>query len=80
LWLAQRHDEEKPQRGHGVVDGRRASAARDEMQLIAPQILKTRSIRRGAEEGAEAFDGADVTFLGSRRELADRHIFDHAPA
>jgi hypothetical protein len=28
-------DEEKPQCGYSVIDGRRASAARDEMQLIA---------------------------------------------
>jgi len=33
LRFAQRHDEEKPQCGHGVVDGRRAGAARDKMQL-----------------------------------------------
>jgi hypothetical protein len=35
LRLAQRHNEEKPQRGHGVIDGRRAGTVRDE-QLIAP--------------------------------------------
>jgi hypothetical protein len=28
----------------------------------------------------KALDGADVAFLGSQRELADRHILDHAPA
>jgi len=50
------------------------------MQLITTQILEVRFIRRRAEKGAEALDGADVTFLGSRRELADCHIFDHAPA
>jgi hypothetical protein len=32
------------------------------------------------KEGAEALHGADIAFLGSRRELADRHILDHALA
>jgi hypothetical protein len=49
------------------------------MQLIAAQILKARLVRRCAAEGAEALDGADIAFLGPRRELADRHILDHAP-
>jgi hypothetical protein len=78
--LAQRHHEEKPQRRHGVVDGWHAGAARDEMQLIAAQILEARRVRRCPEESAEALDGADVAFLRPRCELADRHIFDHAPA
>ena len=50
------------------------------MQLIAAQILDARRVRRSPEESAEALDGADVAFLRPRRELAHRHIFDHAPA
>jgi hypothetical protein len=50
------------------------------MQLIAPQILEARPIRRSPEERAEALHGADVAFLCPQFELADRHIFDHASA
>src|SRR6266496_6218879 len=77
--LAQRHQEEKPQPRQAVVDGRRADAAFDQMQPVAAQILRARRVRRGPEERAEAFDGADVTFLRPRCELADRHVFDHPP-
>ena len=57
--------------------GRRSE---DQMQLIAAQILEARRVRRAPRNSAEALDGADVVFLRLRRELADRHIFDHAPA
>jgi len=52
-----------------VIDGRRAGAARNKMQVIAPEILKACFIRRDAKERAESLDSANVTFLGSRREL-----------
>src|SRR6266851_3850756 len=80
LRLAQRHHEQEPQRGHGVVDGRHAGAGRHQMKLIAAQILKARRVRRGAEKGAETLDGADIAFLRPRRELAHSHIVDHATA
>src|ERR1700751_6103306 len=50
------------------------------MQLVPAQILEARLVRRAAEEGAEPLDGADVAVLGPLRELADRHILDHASA
>jgi hypothetical protein len=36
-------------------------------------------IGRAAEEGGEVLDSLHVVMLGLRRELADRHVFDHAP-
>jgi len=80
LRLAQRHDEEKPQRGHSVVDGRRAGAARNEMQLIAPQILEAGFIRRGAEESAEALDGADVAFPEFAARICGSSYLRSSPA
>src|SRR5215475_5062736 len=50
------------------------------MQLIASQVLRARLVRRAAEEDAEVPDGADVGCLRLLRELADRHVLDHAPA
>jgi len=80
LRLAQRHDEEKPQRGHSVVDGRRAGAARNEMQLIAPQILEAGFIWRGAEESAEALDGADVAFPEFAARICGSSYLRSSPA
>jgi hypothetical protein len=78
--LAQRHHEQEPQRRQAVIDGWHARAARHQMQLIATHVLEARRVRRRAEKGAEVLDGADVAFLRPRGELADRHVFDHAPA
>src|SRR5687767_10712813 len=50
------------------------------MQLKAPHVLEVRRGGRAAEEHGEVLDGADVALLSLRRELADRHVFDHAPA
>jgi hypothetical protein len=50
------------------------------VQVIAPQVLRTRLIRGAAEEIGEILDGADVCFLRLRRQSAARHILDHAPA
>src|SRR5258707_3317849 len=58
----------------------RPDAAFDQMQPVAAQILGACRGRRGSKERAEAFDGADVAFLRPRRELADRHVFDHPAA
>ncbi len=80
LRLAQRHREKKPQCRQGVIDRRHAGAARHEMQLEAPQILEARLARRSAQEGGKGPDGADVTLLCPRREVAHRHVFDHALA
>ena len=79
IGLAQRHHEEKPQRRQAVIDGWHARAARGQVQPIAAHVLGARLVRRSAKESAEVLDGADVAFLRPRRELADRHIFDHAP-
>src|SRR5215510_1241406 len=50
------------------------------MQLIAPQVPRACLVRRTAKEEGEVPDRADVGCLGLRRELADRHVLDHAPA
>jgi len=37
-------------------------------------------IGRGAEKSRKVLDPLHVVMLGFCRELADRHVFDHAPA
>ncbi len=50
------------------------------MQLKAPYIFNIRGVRRPTKKRGEVLDGADVAFLGAGRQLADRHVFDHATA
>src|SRR5207244_11940301 len=59
---------------------RHANAAGRQMQLVAAHVLETRRVRRSAEERGEVLDPLHIVMLGLRRELADRHVFDHAPA
>src|SRR5664280_2632388 len=49
------------------------------MKLIAAHVFEARGIGRAAEESSEVLDPLHVVMLGLRRELADRHVFDHAP-
>src|ERR1035441_8198115 len=48
------------------------------MKLIAAHVFEARGIGRAAEESGEVLDPLHVVMLGLRRELADRHVFDHA--
>src|SRR6266567_6838315 len=49
------------------------------MKLIAAHVFEARGIGRAAEKSGEVLDPLHVVMLGLRRELADRHVFDHAP-
>src|SRR5262245_31429457 len=80
LVAPQRDPEQEPQRRDGLIDGRNANAARRQMQLVASHVLETRRIRRSPEKRREVLDPLHIVMLGLRRELADRHVFDHAPA
>src|ERR1700683_674718 len=48
------------------------------MKLIAAHVFEARGIGRAAEESRELLDPLHVVMLGLRRELADRHVFNHA--
>src|ERR1700686_1980924 len=50
------------------------------MQLVAAHVLEARGLGGSAEERSEVLDPLHVVMLGLRRELAYRHVFDHAPA
>src|SRR5258708_15685729 len=49
------------------------------MQSKAPHVLRLGRGRRAAKERGEVLDPLHVVMLGLRCELADRHVFDHAP-
>src|SRR5512132_787689 len=49
------------------------------MQLEKSQVFGRGSIRRSTQKDGEVLDGADVVALGIGAEVADRHVFDHAP-
>jgi hypothetical protein len=80
LVALERDLKEEPQRRDGLIDGRHANTACRQMELVAAHVLEARRIRRSPEERSEVLDPLHVVMLGLRRELADRHVFDHAPA
>ena len=67
LAARERHREEEPQRRHCRVLARNRDAAGGQMQLIAPQVLRARLVRRAAKEDGEVPDGTDVGCLRLRR-------------
>src|SRR4051794_30227471 len=79
LVAPERDPEEEPERRDGLIECRHANAARRQMQLVAADVLETGQVWRSSEEGREVLDPLHVVMLGLRRELADRHVFDHAP-
>src|SRR5712671_6890824 len=50
------------------------------MQLVPAHVLEACGNGRSPEKCGEVLDPLHVVVLGLRRELADRHVFDHAPA
>src|SRR5215472_10475132 len=74
-----RHPEKEPQCRDGGVDLRCAGAARRQMQLKAAYIFRFGCIGGSLEVARELLDPSHIVMLGLLRELADRHVFDHAP-
>ncbi len=70
-----RDPEKEPQLRDALVEGRNARTTSRQMKLIAAHVFETRGVERAAKEGSEVLDPLKVSL---RRELADRHVFDHA--
>ena len=49
------------------------------MNLKGPDVLQIKLVRRTAKEAAKLGDGMHIRSLGRRRQIADRHVLDHAP-
>ena len=50
------------------------------MHLKGADIFKAKALRRSAEMAGKLRHRVNVGSLRGRRQIADRHIFDHAPA
>src|SRR5215831_16445132 len=74
-----RHPEKEPQCRDCGVDLGNADAARRQMQLKAAYIFRFGCIGRALEVAREVLDPLHIVMLGLLRELADRHVLDHAP-
>jgi hypothetical protein len=75
----ERHIEEEPQRRTGAVDRSRAGSARCQMQQIAADIFSARTSGRAPKKNGKVLDAPNVIGLRLGHEIADRHVFDHAP-
>ena len=80
LGSAQRDVEEELQPGEGSVDGDRAGADIDQVQLKAAQVLGGGGVRRAAKEGRALAHGADVPLRRVLGKLAHAHVVEHALA
>lgn len=76
---AQRHAVEEPET-HRLVHRRPRDPGRDQMHLEGANVLQTEPIRGSAKAAREFRDGMHLGSLRDRRQIADRHILDHAPA
>src|SRR5207344_1875151 len=79
LWTIERDVEQKPQRRASAVDGSRAHSARCQMQQVASDIFPGRSIGRAPKKNGKVLDAPNVISLCLCHEIADRHVFNHAP-
>jgi len=53
---------------------------RNQVQLIGAHLLQTNPVRRAAKMPAELGNRIEVRLLRCRRQIADHHVVDHAPA
>ena len=80
LVMAKRDAIEEPQSADRLVQSRPRDPARHQVDLERPHVLQAEPVRRPAEEAAELRDRVNVGSLSRRRQIADRHVLDHAAA
>jgi hypothetical protein len=78
--MAKRHAKEKPKGTHSLVQCRPGNPVRHQMDLKGSHILQTQMIRRTAKITAKLCYSMNVGSLCRRRQIADRHVFNHAAA
>lgn len=80
LGMAERHSVEEPQRTHRLVQRRPRDPRRDEMHLEGADVFQAKPLRGSAEVAGKLRHRAHVGSLRRRRQIADRHVLDHASA
>src|ERR1700745_3203039 len=78
--LAERHAIEEPQRAHELGQVRPRDPCCNQMNLEGGDIFGAETIRRAAKIPAELRYRVEIRLLRRRREIADRHVLDHAAA
>src|SRR5262245_50570787 len=78
--LAERHTEEKPQRTDDLVQCWPRDPRRNQMNLEGVDIFQAEMIWGSTKIPAELRYGIQIRLLCRRRQIADRHVFDHAAA
>jgi hypothetical protein len=79
LLVTKRDAVKEPQRTRDLVDVRPRPLLRDQMKLVGPNILHAELIRRPVEVSAKLCHCVEVGLLCRARQIADRHVLDHAP-
>ena len=78
--MTKRHTVEKPQRADDLVKRWPGHPRRHQMNLEGTDILQVEAVRRTTEISAQLRYGVEVGLLRRWRQIADRHVFDHAAA
>src|SRR5438552_4713602 len=78
--LAERHAIEEPQRADDLVQCRPRDPRRNQMNLEGVDIFQAEMIWGSTKIPAELRDGVQIRLLRRRRQIADRHVLDHAAA
>ena len=74
------HAVKEPQRRNRLVQARPRHALRGEVHLEGPHVLQRQFVRGTSEKPTELRNRMYVGSLRRRREVADRHVLDHAAA
>jgi len=78
LMATQRAHEEEPQCGHVVLDRSRAELElREQIGLVAAQMIRTELVRRLVEVLGEPFDETQITPRRAGRVVATLKLFEH---
>jgi len=78
--LAERHPVEKAQRADDLVQRSPRDPVGNQVNLEGMDLLKAQVIRRPAEMPAKLRNRVEIGLLRRRRQIADRHVLDHATA
>src|SRR5271167_2007689 len=80
VWPPQCRSVKEPQRAHLHANGIGRETAGHQVQMKFPQMLDSEFVGRSQVEGTELRYRTNVCLVGAWRQIAHRHIVDHALA